>query len=220
MDKVNKQELRRLAEAATPGRVYDRLPEAGGGIKYHCFGDDGSVVLQVDHKNGEFGFIGPRGEQDEAFFLACKPAAILSLLSELDSLHGAMDSPDEITAVPADDYDTLRKQFMSLMAMANSKCRQVKHWRAQSSYIQQQEIWKNAANVNAERDTNAMLTDCLERAEAELEQYRKDAQRYRWLCDGNGYFMEEQMLCHVGNEKAKADAAIDEAIAEEGGANG
>lgn len=78
-------ELRRLAEDATPGRVYDRLPEAGGGIKYHCFGDDGSIVLQVDHKNGEFGFIGPRGEQDEAFFLKCTPDTIISLLDELEA---------------------------------------------------------------------------------------------------------------------------------------
>lgn len=75
-------ELEALASKATPGRVYDRLESAGGGIKYHCYGDDGSVVLQVDHKNGEFGFIGPKGEEDEKFFLACTPATILALLSE------------------------------------------------------------------------------------------------------------------------------------------
>ena len=39
-----------------------------------------------------------------------------------------------------------------------------------------------------------------------------DAQRYEWLCDGNGYFMEEEMICGHGNEKARADAAIDSAI--------
>lgn len=49
----------------------------------------------------------------------------------------------------------------------------------------------------------------------ELEQYRKDALRYRWLCNGNGYFMEEQMLCHVSNDKEDADAAIDSAMAQE-----
>ena len=36
-----------------------------------------------------------------------------------------------------------------------------------------------------------------------------DAERYRWLCDGNGYFMEENGLCGHGPEKEKADAAID-----------
>lgn len=37
----------------------------------------------------------------------------------------------------------------------------------------------------------------------------KDAARYRWLCDGHGYFMEENSLCGHGNDKAEADAAID-----------
>lgn len=40
----------------------------------------------------------------------------------------------------------------------------------------------------------------------------KDAARYRWLCDGNGYFLEEQTLCGHWNEKARADAAIDAEI--------
>lgn len=40
-----------------------------------------------------------------------------------------------------------------------------------------------------------------------------DALRYQWLCDGNGYFMEEEMLCGHGNDKLQADAAIDYALA-------
>ena len=42
---------------------------------------------------------------------------------------------------------------------------------------------------------------------------RKDAARMRWLLDGNGYFMEEEMLCGHGSpseeEKNAARAAID-----------
>lgn len=79
-------ELENLARSSTFGRVYDRLNSAGGGIKYHCYGDDGSIVLQVDHKSGDFGFIGPKGEEDERFFLACKPEIILSLLAEREHL--------------------------------------------------------------------------------------------------------------------------------------
>jgi hypothetical protein len=41
---------------------------------------------------------------------------------------------------------------------------------------------------------------------------QKDADRYRWICDGNGYFMEEQMLCGHSNDKAEADRQIDIAI--------
>lgn len=81
---IDKQKLKALAEAATPGRHYDRLESAGGGIKYECAGDDGSLVLKVDHKNNEFGFVGDRGEADEAFFLACSPAAVLALLAEIE----------------------------------------------------------------------------------------------------------------------------------------
>lgn len=83
---IDKEKLKALAEAATPGRHYDRLESAGGGIKYECAGDDGSLVLKVDHKNNEFGFVGDRGEADEAFFLACSPAAVLALLAEIERL--------------------------------------------------------------------------------------------------------------------------------------
>lgn len=79
--------LKELAERATPGRNFDRLPSAGGGLKYTCTGDDDSLVLRVDHKNGEFGFIGPKGEEDEAFFLACTPQAVLELIAEVERLR-------------------------------------------------------------------------------------------------------------------------------------
>lgn len=81
--------LQELAEKATPGRIHDRLDSAGGGLKYECRGDDGSLVLRVDHKNCEFGFIGDRCDADEAFFLACTPAAVLALLAEIDRLRTA-----------------------------------------------------------------------------------------------------------------------------------
>lgn len=53
---------------------------------------------------------------------------------------------------------------------------------------------------------------------AENERLRKDAERYRWLCDGNGYFMEEQGLCGHGNEKGISDQQIDAAMARDSGA--
>lgn len=78
-------------ERATPGRNFDRLPSAGGGLKYTCTGDDDSLVLRVDHKNGEFGFIGPKGEEDEAFFLACTPKAVLELIAEVERLRNRLE---------------------------------------------------------------------------------------------------------------------------------
>ena len=43
----------------------------------------------------------------------------------------------------------------------------------------------------------------------EMKEMYKDAERYRWLCDGNGYFLEEEWLCGQANEKPAADEAID-----------
>lgn len=87
--------LKELAERATPGRNFDRLPSAGGGLKYTCTGDDDSLVLRVDHKNGEFGFIGPKGDEDEAFFLACTPKAVLELIAEVERLNEELSACTE-----------------------------------------------------------------------------------------------------------------------------
>jgi hypothetical protein len=109
-------ELKRLAEAATPGRNFDRYPEVGGGLKYECTGDDGSLVLKVDHKNDEWGFVGEKGEQDEAFFLACTPATVLELIAEIeqakadgtDAFGLAQARADQIEQLKAEN-DALRK---------------------------------------------------------------------------------------------------------------
>lgn len=50
-----------------------------------------------------------------------------------------------------------------------------------------------------------------------IDELRNDAERYRWICDGHGYFMEEEYLCGHENEKSAADAAIDKRMAKEGG---
>ena len=50
------------------------------------------------------------------------------------------------------------------------------------------------------------------------EDERKDAARFRWLLDGNGYFLEEAGLCgHAPcspQEQSDARRAIDEAMQE------
>lgn len=44
------------------------------------------------------------------------------------------------------------------------------------------------------------------------DEVRRDAERYRWLCGGNGYFLEQLSLCGHSDQKAEADAAIDAAM--------
>lgn len=77
------QSLKAAAEKATPGRIGDRI-DGSGSIKYQCFGNEGSLVLQTDHKNMEYGFIGPNSNADELFFRMCSPENILALVEELE----------------------------------------------------------------------------------------------------------------------------------------
>ncbi|MHA0947915.1 ead/Ea22-like family protein [Enterobacter ludwigii] len=84
MSNIDKQALRKAAEKATPGRIGDRI-DGSGSIKYQCFGNDGSLVLQTDHKNMEYGFIGVNSEADELFFRLCDPATVLALLDKLEA---------------------------------------------------------------------------------------------------------------------------------------
>lgn len=54
------------------------------------------------------------------------------------------------------------------------------------------------------------INRALDALAADDEELRRDAERYRWLCDGRGYFLEERGLCGHGPDKEAADAAIDE----------
>ena len=90
MSNIDKQALREAAEKATPGRIGDRI-DGSGSIKYQCFGNDGSLVLQTDHKNMEYGFIGENSEADELFFRMCDPATMLALLDELEAKDKQID---------------------------------------------------------------------------------------------------------------------------------
>lgn len=84
MSNIDKRALREAAEKATPGRIGDRI-DGSCSIKYQCLGNDGSLVLQTDHKNMEYGFIGGNSEADELLFRLCDPAAVLALLDELEA---------------------------------------------------------------------------------------------------------------------------------------
>lgn len=84
MSNIDKRALREAAEKATPGRIGDRI-DGSGSIKYQCFGNDGSLVLQTDHKNMEYGFIGGNNEADELFFRLCDPSTVLALLDEMEA---------------------------------------------------------------------------------------------------------------------------------------
>ena len=154
-----------------------------------------------------------------------RAAALSAVTAERDRLAAALSAPDTIKAEPAGDYDNLRKQFLSLRMLANSNAKMVHHWRAQCDRETREALLANAASVNAERDTNSMLTDALETAErerdqlrAEVDALRKDAERYRWLrdpCSG-----AEHVIYYSRGDYGRGlmsgsmlDAAIDAALA-------
>ena len=133
------------------------------------------------------------GDADEGDFMAASnPKTILALIAENERLQAALSAPETITAEPAADYEALRKQFMSLRMLANSNAKMVQHWRDQSGRETRETLLANAANVNAERDTNAMLTDALEVAEQERDQLRAEVDALRKIIGAteHGYCSE------------------------------
>lgn len=109
-----------------------------------------------------------------AFIAKATPAAVLALLAENERLVASLSKPDDITAEPAADYDALRKQFMALRSLANSNSRMVSHWRNRCGIETRETLLANADNVNAERDTNQMLTKALLAAEDERDQLKAE----------------------------------------------
>jgi uncharacterized coiled-coil DUF342 family protein len=107
---------------------------------------------------------------EDQWSMVCTPTVGLDLIAEIDRLNAALSAPDDITAEPAADYDALRKQFLALRTLANSKSRQVSHWRNQCGTETREALLANSDNVNAERDTNQMLTAALLAAEEERDQ--------------------------------------------------
>lgn len=119
-------ELFELAKKSTPGRNYDRLDSCGGGIKYQCLGNDGSLVLQCDHKNNEYGFIGPKSMEDEAFFLACKPETIITIAEEfmmlqqqLTATTNSLTNAQEALKSAGIEADTVQAGVMELVSRMN-----------------------------------------------------------------------------------------------------
>ena len=102
-------------------------------------------------------------------------AELERLRAQVAELTKSINLPDEITAKPSDSYDGLLKQFSALKNLANGKCRMASHWMRQVENMNMQIALSNSEMVNAERETNAALTDALldaEKANAELVQER------------------------------------------------
>lgn len=100
---------------------------------------------------------------------------------ELSCLQSVIAEPDELNAEPASDYETLRRQYLSLRLLTNSALARNRYLCRRDDRDMRAALSVNAANVSAERDTNAMLTDLLGRAEAERDALHAEAEALRGL---------------------------------------
>ena len=98
---------------------------------------------------------------------------------ELSCLQSVIAEPDELNAEPASDYETLRRQYLSLRLLTNSALARNRYLCRRDDRDMRAALSVNAANVSAERDTNAMLTDLLEKAEAERDALHAEADALR-----------------------------------------
>ena len=98
---------------------------------------------------------------------------------ELSCLQSVIAEPDELNAEPASDYETLRRQYLSLRLLTNSALARNRYLCRRDDRDMRAALSVNAANVSAERDTNAMLTDLLEKAEAERDALHAEAEALR-----------------------------------------
>ncbi|MCP4700501.1 MAG: hypothetical protein GY862_27165 [Gammaproteobacteria bacterium] len=112
---------------------------------------------------------GLHSKSDIAGELAYRDAEIERLRSEVAELKQSLGLPDEITAEPADNYDDLRKQFNAIRSLANGKCRMASHWSRLVDKLTRDAMLNSNDALSSERETNAMLTDALEKAEAERD---------------------------------------------------
>ena len=98
---------------------------------------------------------------------------------ELSCLQSVIAEPDELNAEPASDYETLRRQYLSLRLLTNSALARNRYLCRRDDRDMRAALSVNAANVSAERDTNAMLTDLLEKAEAERDALHAEVEALR-----------------------------------------
>jgi len=153
-------ELKRLAEAATPGPWYQH-----GGIM-QVLSHDCETVCETFEDDGEC--------PDAQFIAAANPAAVLALIAENERLSAIFARPQNMNAKPADDYETLKKQFGALKTYAACQEKMRDHYRASAEKLSKLDRSQSAEEIGAERSVNEQLTNDLLKTEDERDQLRAE----------------------------------------------
>ena len=189
-------ELKHLADAATQG-------------KWCTDGARQVMSAESDQLNSGFVIVdcqGPDNLKNAAFIAAANPAAILALVAEIDQLKGLMPDwpprPPDGEGLPRYGLRWNGPQQPLAVPMNDG------YWTP----------WHLAHQLKAEVDS---LTREADRQYTTIEAYRKDAERYRWLCERFGV---TKLPCaieriidgdvYVADGKAAVDVAIDAAMSQ------
>lgn len=154
------------------------------------------------------------------FQASASPQVVEALLHEIDTGNMLAEKPGTFAPVPSDDYETLKRQFNSLVMFAASKVKLCEYHQRVSLELNRVDRSQNAEEINAERDINSQLTNDLldaelatERLQKENEILRAHAERYLALREEG--FLDSWVSIHVCDEHqrpSRLDAAIDEAV--------
>lgn len=86
--------------------------------------------------------------------------------------------PNDLKAVPAENYDDLKKQFLALKKLCESKIKQCSNYSKKLAEYDRESLIAGNEALESEREMNAQLTEELEAANErvnELEKNSKDS---------------------------------------------
>jgi hypothetical protein len=123
MTSEERENLRRLAKAATPGPWEFETDLAGEYMQIAAFADTGNRILCVRVQSF-------RAADDAALIAAAHPGAVLALLDDLDAaqskidgaLHALSDVAAAILALPPSDGDALAEAIQRAVMQEREEC--------------------------------------------------------------------------------------------------
>lgn len=209
-------ELKKLAEAASPGpwlHENDDLYFKDDGYTRHMMttdpghdtcDEDGESIVHADNLK---------------FIAAVNPAAVLGMIAEIDEMKAVFEQPESLKAIPAAEYETLKRQFFALRTFALCKDKLASYYSRELEKLRGVDRSQASGEIDAERSINEQLTNDLlavedqrDQLKAENESLRKDAGRYQWLRDKQTFIWMIQDWFPGKSEFTDVDAEIDAAM--------
>lgn len=144
------------------------------------FAEPNTVAVIDRHRKAGVLFVSENGSEtprDGTRLIAWSDYQQLS--DYVSCLEQALMQPDDIAAEPADDYEALRAQFLSLRTLANAQSRTASHLHRYARQLNQERALRGDEALEAERDTNAKLTDALVDAERRADEANEMVDRLK-----------------------------------------